>query len=333
MKNAKLSRPLRALLIWFAVSAVLFFVAAYLTKMISAVHGRPPFTRAEESWSGDRPTQVVSIYLRPETKEFSQQTVVGYRIGSVPYRSKFDSEKYAFMEIMLPSGADAKILVNNVKDVNSCSSPRTATDFSEETIGEPPLHHLAIATSSDDKMFGTPLYVLTPEHSNEQYSVRCFLAPVAEQETFTTKRAEFVFYTLPDSGLNFQLFGADELKQYGLEGYKPVRGLIVDLSGIPDIEDLRFDGGFQEQQWAGYENIRVIPPGQFLRAHWKEIRSEQTRDILLVVIGTLIAIGATTLIEGLRPLFEIIIEGEAQDRKVGTVPATSEPQSAMRPKP
>jgi hypothetical protein len=104
------------------------------------------------------------------------------------------------------------------------------------------------------------------------------------------------------------VFGS-ELKQYDLESYEPIRGLVLDLNGIRDAENLAFLGGFQEQQWAGYESLRVIAPDGLITGHWRDIRSEQTRDILLVIIGTLVAIGATTLIEGLRPLSEILIEG------------------------
>jgi hypothetical protein len=49
-------------------------------------------------------------------------------------------------------------------------------------------------------------------------------------------------------------------------------------------------------------------PGSTLGARCNDIRSEQTRDLLLVVIGTLIALGATTFIKGLRPLIELSVE-------------------------
>ena len=39
-----------------------------------------------------------------------------------------------------------------------------------------------------------------------------------------------------------------------------------------------------------------------LVVQWIDFYSEQFRDLMLIVIGSLIAIGATTLIEGLRPL-------------------------------
>jgi len=63
----------------------------------------------------------------------------------------------------IPAHAEVKILVNNVMDANSCSSPRTADDFSSEIAGDQPVHHL-MATAAGD---GT--YVLAPETADEEY--------------------------------------------------------------------------------------------------------------------------------------------------------------------
>jgi len=307
----------RTLTVWFIVSALLFLLAGYLTIVISNVHGRPAFMRGEDKWIGDLPTQILSVYLHPESKELSQATGVQYRFGNVPYRTKFDSKRYAFVEIRLPPEADAKILVNNLKDPEACSSPRSATDITEEIMSEPPVHHLTILPTKF-KHFGSLVYVLTPEKAKNAYEVRCFLNSVTESETFTTKRITFDFLASPELQAGRQLKN-EWANDYGVTGFDPVRGLVIDLSGIPEAENVQFDNGFQEQGWAGFENLRVIAPGDFVNATWRDIRREQIRDMLLVIIGTLVAIGATTLIEGLRPLFELMAEKTDVANKAETV--------------
>jgi hypothetical protein len=109
-------QALRTLLVWVIITVALYVPAVKLTILISSVHGRPPFARADSSSSDEVPVQVISVYLNPETEKLSHHTEVQYRIGDVPRKADFDTENYAFMEIRIPAEAKAKIWVNNLRD-------------------------------------------------------------------------------------------------------------------------------------------------------------------------------------------------------------------------
>jgi len=79
--------------------------------------------------------------------------------------------------------------------------------------------------------------------------------------------------------------------------------VILDISALEDITNLRFSGGV-EVPFAG-ERTRLLTGDQNVVAvDWVDASAQEERDIILVIIGALAAIGAAMAIEAIRPFIE-----------------------------
>ena len=171
-----------------------------------------------------------------------------------------------------------------------------------EDVNKAGIHVVSKLIDADYASEG-PLYLISPDTSESEYYINCRLKSVAESLTFTKQQMNFNF--LSD-------FSLDKDIQSAIAGYQPLPGIRLRLDP-GGAEDIVFEGGFQEQNLFGFENARVILPGSVVGVHWSDLYNEQMRDIYLIVIGSLIAIGVTTLIEGLRPFIERL--GETKPEK------------------
>ena len=268
-------------------------MAFVLTMVISAVNGRPPFATHQVTLADldvrHLDVQLTSVYFRTATPEV---VTVEYRTYS-PLFGPNSGNHATQLTIRLPVDSEPKILINNLKNESSCFS----SGFDDMKDGA----HMMV-TKPDDYT-----YVIVPEvpvtgqvWEKDYFEISCEVTPIIERETFTSKRASF---------------GSDDLtweptlsKKYALEGYTSVPSLFVDVGGVEDAEDIQWEGYQDPKLLMGHGTTHVVPSGGIAVAHWKDIGREQTRDIILVIIGTLIAIGATTLIEALRPLIETVAE-------------------------
>lgn len=79
--------------------------------------------------------------------------------------------------------------------------------------------------------------------------------------------------------------------------------VLIDVSALEDVGDLRFSGGLQSP--LGGDRTRLLYAGDdIVSAEWSDVTAQEQRDIVLVVIGALSAIAAALAIETLRPLVE-----------------------------
>jgi hypothetical protein len=284
-RSADGQRIRRTLFVWGILALAFFAVAGYLTYLISEVNGTLPFVERERSIFDKRPFQALGIYAQAPDTDFARRTSALY----ISYRNL----EFARVSIVLPPQSHVRILINNLVNSTGCTSSRSADEVVEEMVDPTKIHHVTIQ-STGENYIETPLYVVTPESSTEQYRVLCNVSRIDESETFVTRRASFEYYA----------------RWPGPPDYSPIAGLVINLAGVADLEDVRFDGGFQEPDFAGYETQRVLTPDSSFTAHWRDLRAEQTRDILLVLIGVAIALGATMLIEGLRPAIDAFLTVE-----------------------
>jgi len=79
--------------------------------------------------------------------------------------------------------------------------------------------------------------------------------------------------------------------------------VLVDVSALEDVDDLRFSGGLQAPLEG--DRTRVLYSGDdIVSAEWVDVTAQEQRDIVLVLIGALSAIAAATAIEAIRPAVE-----------------------------
>ena len=79
--------------------------------------------------------------------------------------------------------------------------------------------------------------------------------------------------------------------------------VLLDVSALEDVDDLRFSGGVQTP--LGGDRTRLLYDGEdVVSAEWVDVTAQEQRDIVLVIIGALSAIAAATAIEAIRPAVE-----------------------------
>ncbi len=97
--------------------------------------------------------------------------------------------------------------------------------------------------------------------------------------------------------LTHSSFGIDFLR---LIGFTPVGSLRVSAT-IPDAEGMQVYGGSSTS--AGGTDLAAGTVAYFTYAN---VESEGTRDILFILIGSFIALGAATTLEAIRPYVELL---------------------------
>lgn len=79
--------------------------------------------------------------------------------------------------------------------------------------------------------------------------------------------------------------------------------VILDVSALDAINDLRFSGGVAIP-FAGDRARLLDKDDSVVSADWSDVVAQEERDIVLVTIGALAAIGAAMAIEAIRPFVE-----------------------------
>ena len=274
----------RRILFWSACSGVAFAAAVGLTLWITDVNGRNAFDLKGASVTyGQKPppVQVISIYAREPSEDLARQ------IG-ITYSGEHDG-KHPFVRFLVPAGQEIKILLNNLTERNSCSAQGSAS-FSNIYASAAPVAMTVTGYAGADSWV-----VLTPQKADRPFSILCSLAPVAIRYTFTKSTAPFQFAVNGDDNPVWQALYP------GLsQGFSPMPGEILSFAGIEGAEEFRFSGGFQDRRTGSFESARELTPGDIVTATWLDVNREEIRDILLVVIGTLVGISVTALIEAIR---------------------------------
>lgn len=268
--------------IWLVLSLILFTVAAYMTYRITTVEGRSPLAGQSQTWGG--PRQVLSLYAANADVNFAKQVRVSY------YTAR--SHQEARLTIGYPGNVELKFFVNRLRSLKSCSSVRSSDDVAENDAMGGGLN-VTVSVARDWK--DDPLYLVVPKQGNgpARIHVECKLKSVIEPYTFTTRQADFWFEDFK-SAIIF-----NPAQQVG--GLALLPAYILYVGGIENAYDFQFLGGFHQEEVSNAERSRTLAAGQFVTVFWRDAVQEQFRDILLVVIGTLIGIGVTMLIEALRP--------------------------------
>ena len=79
--------------------------------------------------------------------------------------------------------------------------------------------------------------------------------------------------------------------------------ILLDVSALQDVDDLRFSGGLQAP--LGGDRTRLLYDGDdIVSVEWVDVAAQEQRDIVLVIIGALSAIAAAMAIEAIRPAVE-----------------------------
>src|SRR6185437_6927461 len=325
-----MSRRVRGIWIWLGASLCLFAAASVLTSIVTAINdepliavksgaadlGPPPVTfeggqmkidqaaiaqMQKDNTPDKQPKlQLVAIYARQPTDELSQKT-------DIAYFSDHTGEN-ATLSVTVPAGAQAKIVLTHLKDEKSCTvlrGDRFARPDSIVTGGQ-----LPVRVRKYTQLIGRTYYLVDPGAPDSAFSVSCKLDNIFQHHTYTERTATFEF---TDVVAGLGAFNYSGLAG-ALMGFAPLPRETVNFGGIDGADQFRFYGGYQDQKISSFESARALTPDQQVHVTWSDVNREQSRDLILILIGTLIGLGVGTAIEALRHLIDEP-EGHASRRR------------------
>ena len=290
----------RTSIAWLCMAGAMYVLAIGLTLMITATRGG--LLERGDNDGGRRPLQIASIYEPGATRESADAYYLNYGENA--------SGSEAVLTFVIPAGAMPMLVVCGLLNDNDCTSPRSADSRAESDANGGGA--FVTITKLHSQIFNRWLYFVTPTPSDREENVTCRVRPQGQSETFTSRVLTFMHYA-PDRTSTFAF--ADRLTTTDKEGDKadvanPLQGLDplprmrTNFSNIPGSRDIHFLGGFEATDAYAPETKRLLVPGEPIWVSWDDLYSQQMRDIALIVIGTLIGIGVTVMIEGLRPFIE-----------------------------
>ena len=224
-----MARHWTKVVVWLAVSAGFFAIAAWLTESITEVNRHPVFDLGD-ALVGE---QNISIFTRPSS---------GGSVGSITVWYGSDREgRNPALYVKVPARTDARILVNNLAK-DGCSVPE----------GRVPANQYDVAAGT--------LYLIAPEKRAVSFAVTCKLLQIANAHTFTKQTAVFAFRgdlpSLPNAATNLPTLAA------ALDGFIPVPREVLNFGLIDGAEEYRFWGGYQDQTLSSFESARALAPNE-----------------------------------------------------------------------
>jgi hypothetical protein len=276
----------RQTIVWPVLSAVFFAIAIYLIRVVERL---PDFNNNESQWVG--------ISFDPNT---SPGCVPASMLCAMADAAKPDAVNASYststagswITFELPSGSFV-ITVNNLAG-DSCKiypQPFKISDLLTST-------NRSKFKESDAKVekYGGSLNLsrltvrLAMDSSVKNYHVTCELQSVRQNYTFS--KYQVALYLEDDDSPNSTVVP---------QPTSAIQKVTFNFSEIPAADEFSFDGGTWPDKMENVEATRVVSPAHRLLVRWTDSTREQFKEVLLIVIGTLIAFGVGTFIEWIRP--------------------------------
>lgn len=296
----------RASLAWLAIALVMFALALIITAQVTWV-AREPDSSGNSGKEKGRPKQIVSIFqLTPR--------------GAEPYLTSFVANPRGggdTIDISVFAEDSPVILINNLASPKSCAMIDAAAPLDQKLQKNDQL--LTIEAFHSD-IRNERVYRLTPRFGSLDqgvHTVRCKIRSTVKYDTFTDRGVELTNYNpfYPRECARPLAPNARDCDRAWLDGLEPrmmPKFIDFNFARMKGVNNLHFSGGYQDQKGEGQEYDRGLANGRRMFVYWEDIYRQQLRDTLLIVIGTLIGIGVTVMIEGIRPYLEAL--GEKDDR-------------------
>ena len=306
----------RSSMVWLAIAVVMFVLAFVFTAMVTWVgHDDNIFAKPGETKA--RPAQLTSVFrITPR--------------GNQSYMTSFIANPHGgsdTIDVNVIAEDAPVILVNNLVNDRACFvlDPRGPVDQKR-----PKDDGMLSIEGFHSSLRNERVYRLTPHFGSADrgfYTIRCKVKSMVKYETFTDRSIELVAFN-PFSYPRCErplAPNAPDCDRELVDGLGPqmLSGFIdFNFSRMRGVDNLHYSGGYEDQRAEGREYDRGLGSGRRMFVLWEDVYRQQLRDTLLIVIGTLIGIGVTVLIEGIRPYLEAL--GEKEERSPGS-PTESPP--------
>lgn len=276
---------------WGAIALFQFCFAGYLTRMITSVYPK--------EFNEKSPRQEVGIFTHSPRDESL--------IAAVDYRHT-DGSNQSSVEVWI-GGLDfvdsMEVILNHVAGPSACYSEDdvklplkliTVDDYSIITWKR---EHNSSETDVNDAAKS-----LRSRQRNE-FGVTCRLNSVVDHESYAERRIYFEDYPV-------ELF-RDSNEPIATGGKRT--DWTLSFRDMEDVKDITFlthslvsgtKKGMPAQSGINWGATREFAFGDRVEVRWDSLTSEMWRDIIIVIIGALVALGAAMVIEAIRPFVEHI---------------------------
>jgi hypothetical protein len=308
--------------LWGGLALIPFGLAVYLTVKIVYVNH-------SEFDSRKTPVEEIGIYGPVPDPATPLNVVVNYVYD--------EGSKEASVEFA--ADIHGKIILNHVAGPDSCVIPGPDSDPTPIPLK---ISRIYKQGAEDDQAY------LIAEHGGQpEYGwlrISCKLDSIVDRQTYTERRIHFhnildvADYEPFDSGYLGQdphsvppMWGAtlkwtlSLSKSSSIENVTFVGGTNVGNAYRDEREELKAQGGVKE-----FGATRDFAPDDLVEVHWESLTMRSWRDVLIVIIGTLVALGAAMFVESVRPLVDRFVadnEGTAH----GAPPTMHAPATIPEP--
>jgi hypothetical protein len=291
-----------ATIAWLATAAIMYGLAVWITTQITWTSGG---TLEHGGAKTSKPPLLVRGFTNPKATQPTLYTGVlvpgdasdagGY---SLSYREDPNGRAGSVL-LSYPAGAFPTFVISGLAapEQEACEA---LFDFPPGSTA--PDSRVAIA-SFDGGVASLFRVVVKPNEYPGLLSCRVRIA--SHSDAFTTREMDFksfdplshsYFAVAPDYSSSTDV--ADQFR-----GLRHVPELRLNL-GVPGAKNLHFSSEHSSVDEDTGETWRIYRAGEGFTIAWDDVYRQQFRDIVLIVIGTLIGIGVTVMIEGLRPVIE-----------------------------
>lgn len=281
-------------LVWLGIGAVMFGVAVWLTDTVTRLEPDPI---ANNTYRPDKmPFQMASVFTgQPVDPYDAYEYMVSYADSGRPGQAN--------ITFFVRPADDPIILLSSRTDPPECYL------IDRFFADDPPRSESLGADILDDDQNNQKVYRLRPvwpDPEAEQQIVRCYTPSLARYESFTSRVVDVFFDDIPPPDAEYA---------------HVVPRLLYRFSGIVQARNLSFRGGIELQEGRdARETSRFLEANAMMSVQWEQAGRQSLRDTLLIVIGTLIGIGVTVMIEAVKPYLEALEKPRPQ---AGVAPAAA----------
>ena len=336
----------KRLMIWSSLALVLLGVSGWLTFVVTQVEGSAPFALddgngadAQKARLGDAQVFAVLFKTPTDTQPAAATTATSSAAptaAAVPVTVAYGtrhfgdadaagSKRAPIFSFFMPANDGATLALSNLAQVQRGFQCKTDGPLPAEAVKarrSDKIASLERARGADDggrpqyyafnlpaprRFAGVRLYAMTIPASTTPYVLYCRVTPTYARLTFIRRQLDFLFLEPGHAHTITAALSAGllDVPASTFRGYAPPASIALDVN-IQGADQMGFMGGRRDDTLADPDTTRVLNAGDSVTTTWTDLSREQLRDVLLVIIGTLIAIGVTSLVEALRP----VIDGE-----------------------
>lgn len=304
----------RKFLAWMAIAIALGAVSVFLTMQITEVEGRSPLDMlnsrmGDESESAplkeDFHGQFISV-LTPKAASHADPVDIIYytrTFGALDAGPK----SLASIQFTVVENQPVKLIFSHLKesaDVPHCLAsgrPSDAIWLKPDEAGSYWLNPRIIKAGK--RRFAE----ITFPAFDDGVTIVCGVVPDVLRQTFTARAMRFSFFE-PGAPLIMDASSTASGETFPdpkgvYKDYRAAESIPI-MFNLNGVEGLSFEGGRPNMDSDDYDRSRRVKSWGWTEVSWEETPRKQQRDILLIIIGTIIAIAVTALIEAARPFIE-----------------------------